>query len=331
MCRLFGAALFQDKEYNRDYSSLFARLVSMMITGELLNGGDGVGLAITQKNQETSTLKSSKKVYDAIYSSGKYRYVGAIRTMKKELDETMIIQGHVRKATNGSSKNDKNLHPFRKGDIIGCHNGVVANYRDLWATNEVGEAEGDNDSEVIFALLNKFEPTLTDPKEIANVVSEIYGSLAISAVSSRSPYQLMLVSRERSLYYWVDEEQGIFWYASSAEMLAYAGIMPLKEAKKMQEEGIFVSLLDTSVSTFSVQSPPKEVPYYRPYADRSKTICMFCQNTREVATTAISGMSDMKMDHWVKNNMLYVRDGDVMVRCPACTPDRTYKGGARKK
>jgi len=60
--------------------------------------------------------------------------------------------GHTRYATHGVI-NKKNQHPFKYGEVVGAHNGVVHNYR------EVGEKFGckktEVDSQMIFKVMNK--------------------------------------------------------------------------------------------------------------------------------------------------------------------------------
>lgn len=67
---------------------------------------------------------------------------------------------HVRFATTGSPEFPENNHPIRHGSIVGVHNGVVKNYKDVlkdtgrWTDEEGTESEVD--SEAIFAAIEKY-------------------------------------------------------------------------------------------------------------------------------------------------------------------------------
>lgn len=69
---------------------------------------------------------------------------------KIEAVRPYILIGHTRYAVVGSIT-EKNAQPFTAGHITGTHNGVITNYLDLHKGVEV-------DSEVIFKLLNKYDP-----------------------------------------------------------------------------------------------------------------------------------------------------------------------------
>ena len=77
--------------------------------------------------------------------------LGKSNGMTMPLGSKMFI-GHTRYATHGK-KVVENQHPFQYGKVIGAHNGVVHNYR------EVGEKYGlqktDVDSQMIFNVLDK--------------------------------------------------------------------------------------------------------------------------------------------------------------------------------
>lgn len=329
MCRLYGVAFFGDREYERDYSRIAFHLANLMIISEESNGGDGNGFALLHKDAQAFVFRSRKKAYDLVYQfSPKYRYSKMFRETISHFPSIWSFMGHTRVTTNGNSLNIQNLHPFVVGDIIGAHNGTIYNFKDLWGTNPIGEPKSENDSEVIFAMLNHYESSLSDCKEIANVLAEMYGSLAISATTQRSPQSLLLVARERSLVVYEDREQGLLWWASTAELLAQAGICQLTMSERLKEKGAIWNLQEHTAKEFTVQVLPSgAVPYYRSFSDRSKTTCILCSNTRQVPVGDIRGFTDMQLNHWIGEHFLYTKDGQVMVQCPICIEGQVRKKG----
>ena len=73
---------------------------------------------------------------------------------------TTVLMGHTRHASHANRHEDEAAHPFHMGKVIGAHNGVVRNWRDIekevFAKND-GHEQWCNDSQAPFALLDKYE------------------------------------------------------------------------------------------------------------------------------------------------------------------------------
>jgi len=66
--------------------------------------------------------------------------------------ETSTFIGHTRFSTHGA-RTIPNQHPFQYGEVIGAHNGVVHNYKEVGEEFKCKETEVD--SQMIFSVLNK--------------------------------------------------------------------------------------------------------------------------------------------------------------------------------
>ena len=74
--------------------------------------------------------------------------------------DTVAIQLHTRRASHDNARRDDCAHPFKIGDVVGCHNGIITNWRTIEAhlvkTESIDPADlsWKVDSEAAFALLD---------------------------------------------------------------------------------------------------------------------------------------------------------------------------------
>jgi hypothetical protein len=79
----------------------------------------------------------------------------ALRTMTIDGSPKWIV-GHVRYATHGDPVNLLNDHPISHKNMVGVHNGVIYNYKDVLAQTGRDNPECEVDSEAIFAAVAKW-------------------------------------------------------------------------------------------------------------------------------------------------------------------------------
>jgi hypothetical protein len=108
-------------------------------------------------------------------------------------DASMVI-GHTRLGTMGANEN-RNAHPFKEGNVIGTHNGMVYNYSELDSALD-GHKPLRVDSQVIFRLLSEIMP---DGKLITEALPMIQGSLALAWHDVRDPGGLWLFKHNNPL------------------------------------------------------------------------------------------------------------------------------------
>jgi glucosamine 6-phosphate synthetase-like amidotransferase/phosphosugar isomerase protein len=93
---------------------------------------------------------------------------------------------HVRDYTKGHPTIEANNHPIRHGDVVGIHNGIIANDEEIFAEFGFRHAEPAMtvDSEAIFALV--------DWDRSPRVLERLRGSMATAWLDERQPGELRL-------------------------------------------------------------------------------------------------------------------------------------------
>lgn len=158
------------------------------------------------------------------------------KVVNRLLPETKLLLSHTRHGTMGAN-NKPNAHPYRYGHIVGIHNGVISNHR------EIGTF--DVDSMAIFSELS------TQKGDFVKALEKIDGSLAIAWVDDREPDVLYLTKNHNPLHL-AQTERGIYFSSREAdlELILYGEIIVRYEVKKEQvwriEKGLVTGAVDIS-------------------------------------------------------------------------------------
>jgi hypothetical protein len=111
------------------------------------------------------------------------------------------VMGHARLVTNGSQTESKNNQPLVTSGIIGIHNGIIVNDRELWSRHPELAPRCEIDTEVMLALVRA---QLRDGWDLATAVArtanEIFGSFAVALLPDDMD-RLVLATNTGSLYY----------------------------------------------------------------------------------------------------------------------------------
>lgn len=117
-----------------------------------------------------------------------------------QLKAPIVILGHSRLQTNGSSEINSNNQPVVKDGSVGIHNGIIVNDAKLWMSHSKIKKKYDVDTEVFLSLLQMYT---TDgqsiEKSISSVFREIEGSASV-AVEFEKANALILATNTGSLY-----------------------------------------------------------------------------------------------------------------------------------
>lgn len=157
----------------------------------------------------TDKLKYS---YDkAVSDPYGYLYHASTINFFKSLPTPRAIIGHNRSATIGAISRD-NAHPFRKGDLVGVHNGTIRSLSPTFG--------GGTDSEKLYELMSE-----KGPKEALNSLDS--GAYALVWFDSKQNKMFMIRNGERPLFYMhTKHKPGTVYFASERAFLAYIDSRP---------------------------------------------------------------------------------------------------------
>lgn len=210
MCGIFGSITHKDKKLTYPERKIRNQIIQGIAVGMQERGSHGTGIAGVFENK-TSIVKQALSAEEFVHSTG---FKDLLRKNPN------IIFGHTRFATVGEVS-DKNTHPFVYGNIIGCHNGHVSNYEDVFEKHEVN---GEVDSESIFFLLNAYK------NDYRKAFSELYGTFALTWINLKNPNKVFIAKDGNPLYIIrVQELQTYFWASTELALrIAIAPFYPLK-------------------------------------------------------------------------------------------------------
>lgn len=115
------------------------------------------------------------------------------------------VVGHTRFATTGSVC-AKNSHPFVSGNIVGVHNGMISNFKEL--RQKYAQTQMECDSEIIFYLINKYG---------IGGLKELKGYFAIVYADRRKPDELCFLNHYADFAYCMVEKA--FYFSSDIKHL----------------------------------------------------------------------------------------------------------------
>lgn len=222
MCGLFG---YRTKEHFKlSKTKLKKREAILRSLGVAMEkrGTDSAGIATIEGNRciIAKDVGPSRSVFQ-------YR-----ETLKALGRNAPLVIGHTRYATVGAVTK-KNAHPFRKGDIVGAHNGHVSNYYEIDKTADV-------DSEVIFSELAKHK------NDYGHAFGQLEGAFAIAWSDLRSGDLFLVKSGNPLFTAYVPQLGSLFWCSEEASLytILYAvmgvdsfTMLPLEEETVYQFDG----------------------------------------------------------------------------------------------
>jgi len=297
MCGIFG---FVNLNHSFDFN-FQKKLLNHFFKISEIRGKDASGLAYVADNKVhiiKSNLSGSKLIKNQDF-----------KTLVDSLQNSQHLHGfigHTRLVTNGDESDHLNNQPIVCKTMVGVHNGIILNDKLLWQQNPHLTQKTQNDSEVIFKLLENYENEFTDNLYIRKKLFEnLEGSASIAAFNLKKN-EMMLASNTGSLYYILTKDFLIFASESIflKKITKFFSRNDLTIIKIEPHEGLIQKISqDESLSTFSIHEHP---------------VISRISNTKGFQIKSLSS------NHFKINNKIHQsfeeikRDVDSLKRCSQC-------------
>jgi len=201
-----GDSEISDKQYKKVLRDLFV-LSSR-------RGKEASGYAIADEN-EILVLKTHLPADEFVHTDEFGKYLQ--EKLDSNIQKPVSVIGHSRLVTNGSELENNNNQPVIKNGIVGIHNGIIVNDEKLWA--EINETrETSLDSEVFFKLIRKKSSEFGIHSGITDTYKDIFGTASVAMLFEEND-NLILSTNNGSLYCAVNQQKGIFLFASESLIL----------------------------------------------------------------------------------------------------------------
>jgi glutamine---fructose-6-phosphate transaminase (isomerizing) len=194
MCGIAGYSLDPRSRVNRTVAA------RALLAGIAERGADAVGFAYRDGGSDVMVHKQR---------SG----ASALLERIEVSDGATQLLVHVRDYTKGHPSLAANNHPIRHGDVVGIHNGIIANDDELFARHELQRAEPGMtvDSEIIFALAARSRG------RTARALEQLVGSMATAWLDEGRPELVLAHGMGRPL--WTGVAKGGLFFASTRTAL----------------------------------------------------------------------------------------------------------------
>lgn len=174
-------------------------------------GSDATGVAVISARGYAVILKKPVAASDFVKRPEYEKILQCID------EQTICLLGHDRKPTKGTVFVSSNNHPLIAGNVIGIHNGHIANDDDLFLKWDY-QREGDVDSEIIFRSMDEIDPASFDCRaywsEIYKKLRYFQGRFTFAFIDLRVPEHLIIVKKDQPISVHWDETTKVLHFSS---------------------------------------------------------------------------------------------------------------------
>jgi len=197
MCGIFGIIPKKNIE-----PVLLRRMTNRLFQLSESRGKEAAGIAI--RNKETIFVYKEPVAASQMIHSKDY-----LRVLDEAKDISAII-GHSRLVTDGIETHENNNQPVVKEGIVGIHNGIITNHKELWQKFPSLEEKYEVDTEILLSLIRMF---LQEGGSLKSVIKKTFGLIegaASTALMFRDLNKILIATNTGSLYLCEGDEFIVF-------------------------------------------------------------------------------------------------------------------------
>lgn len=194
MCGIAAILLHPQDRTTAVWQSIRSAFTLNLLLNEQ-RGNEATGLAVIETSGKAMVYKRP------VPASRFVRTAEFKRIMSHVGAKTTIILGHTRLPTRGDSSRAVNNHPIQAGSVLGVHNGEITNAEELFSSTGC-ERVGEVDSEIIFRLIEKADPTAQTSRyldELQCGLNVLEGQCTFIACDRRKPAQILVAKHGNPL------------------------------------------------------------------------------------------------------------------------------------
>lgn len=221
MCGILGISCFGGLTNQKDMQSLLRELFLLSET----RGKEASGVALGT-NHEIRFIRTPFSASELVRSTV---FEMEVKTAMNARSPYFTALGHSRLVTNGYEHDNRNNQPVVVGKSIAVHNGIIVNYRDIWAAYPMLKAGTELDSEVIPALVNIYASAgMPIGAWMPKLFAQVKGMTSTALFLADRP-ALMLATNNGSLYY-ASHPEGKAWVFASERYILETALQRHRDA-----------------------------------------------------------------------------------------------------
>lgn len=303
MCGIFGIITSENANPSLDF---LKKTTDSLFKFSESRGKEAAGLALrtgrsinVYKVPISATAMISSQSYKRLFSD-------ILKNEFKGNDDGRIkspiaIIGHSRLVTNGLQELNQNNQPVIKDGIIGIHNGIITNMKELWNQFPSLEKKYDVDTEIFLSLLSMYYHQKNNLiPAVQDVFQNLKGSASVALLFDTEDY-VLLATNTGSLYTCNSLEEDMLIFASESyflkELISHSVKNKFDKAKILQVPpgtGLLVNVFDLKITPLSLfQNSGDKVPEIT-FLPRSFQIKDFSPPDRQLPNILTSGAYKLK-------------------------------------